>query len=835
MSVTTKKERESVHRFRAFWENARGWLRMRSIPPNRHSERSEEPLISVFAHSSGSDLDCRITGDMHEERQRTQVLRSAQNDGKGVTRPRLRKLALFTGVLLLAAAALELALHLTPIPATLLSGRIDSTEFLDRDGRPLRLMLVDGRRYTQRCPLVEISPQLIAATISAEDHRFRDHWGIDPRALARALGSAAHAGHPVSGASTITQQLVKLADPGPRTIGRKLREMWLAVRVEQVWSKDRILEEYLNRLDYGNLQVGIGASSRYYFAKPPSDLSAAEAAFLAGLPQAPSRLDPHDHFADAQARQHWVLGRMRAVGSLDEDAYSRALGQKLALVAPRRDFEAPHFVDLLLQRRGVLPAEGGPLQTTLDLPLNQFVEARLAHQLARIADKHATSGAVVVIENATGGVLALVSSGDYFRPGVGQFNGAWTIRSPGSAVKPFTYLLALEHGANPGTVVPDVPTDFSTDTGLYSPNNYNHRFYGPVSLRFALGNSLNVASIRTLQLAGGPEVLHRRLFDLGVTTLDHEIADYGLGLTLGNGEVRLLELTNAFAAIGRLGLYKPYHLLLREVAEKSPGRRVCDARASYLVADMLSDNGARAASFGLNSFLTFDFPVACKTGTSSNYRDNWVLASTPEYTVGVWVGNMDGSPMHGITGVTGAGPLMHEVMVHLHEQRGTSAFARPEGITEHRIQPLTGRLAAGGDSGAVMEKCLWAPESAHAIDFDVQGRVVLPAEYAPWINSSQNTLGSLVTCATNAPELRILQPPPGATYFLDPDLPANAQWVALRAVAPGDIAWSCDSLPCEQAGNRQRVQLLKAGKHVITARDTTTGRTVETWIDVREL
>jgi len=830
-----KMKRERVYPFRAFLERARDWLGMRSIPPNHHSERSEEPLISVFPYSSGSELKCRKAGDVHEERQRSEVLRFAQNDRKGGGRPLVRKLAVIAIVLFTGAAALELALHFTPIPAALLSGRIDSTEFLDRDGQPLRLMLVGERRYTQRCSLSEISPALIVATISAEDRRFRSHWGIDPRALARAVRSAAHAGHPRSGASTITQQLVKLANPGPRTISRKLREMWIALRVEQVWSKDRILEEYLNRLDYGNLQVGIAAASRYYFAKPPSDLSAAEAAFLAGLPQAPSRLDPHDHFADAQARQRWVLGRMRTDGALDEDAYTRALVQKVALTAPPGNFAAPHFVDLLLQRRGVLPAQGGPLRTTLDLSLNQFVEARLANQLARIADKHATSGAVVVIENATGGVLALVSSGDYFRPGVGQFNGAWTIRSPGSAVKPFTYLLALEHGANPGTIVPDIPTDFSTDTGLYSPNNYNHRFYGPVSLRFALGNSLNVASIRALQLAGGPEVLHRRLYDLGITTLDHEIADYGLGLTLGNGEVRLLELTNAFAAIGRLGLYKPYRLLLREEPENGPGRRVCDARASWLVADMLSDNSARAASFGLNSLLSFDFPVACKTGTSSNYRDNWVLACTPEYTVGVWVGNMDGSPMRGITGVTGAAPLMHEVMVHLHDQRGTSPFARPDGITDYRIQPLTGRLAAAGDTAAVMEKCLWEPEPGRATDFDAQGRVVLPADYAQWMNSPQNALGSLVTCATTAQELHILQPPPGATYFLDPDLPADAQWVPLRAVALGSIAWSCDSLPCEQSGDRQRVQLSKAGKHIITARDTTTGRTVETWIDVREL
>jgi penicillin-binding protein 1C len=408
-------------------------------------------------------------------------------------------------------------------------------------------------------------------------------------------------------------------------------------------------------------------------------------------------------------------------------------------------------------------------------------------------------------------------------------NGAWIVRSPGSAVKPFAYLLALERGANPGTVVPDVPTDFPTESGLYRPSNYNHRFHGPVSLRFALGNSLNVAAIRALQLGGGPEALHRRLLDLGVSTLDHPTDYYGLGLTLGNGEVRLLELTSAFATIGRLGVHRPFRLLIDR--EPVGGRRVCDPRATFLVADMLTDNSARAAAFGLNSYLAFDFPVACKTGTSSDYRDNWALGCTPEFTVGVWVGNMDGSPMRAITGVTGAAPVLHEIFTHLRAQRGTSWFARPDGIEDRTIHPLTGRLAAAGQAGAVREQCLWPPEPARAGDFDTQGRVVLPPEYAPWLASAQNTLGNLATAANAAPALRILQPMPGACYFLDPDLPAAGQRIALRAEATGEIEWSCATLALDA---EPRVAL-REGRHVITARDTATGRTAETWIEVRGL
>jgi penicillin-binding protein 1C len=731
----------------------------------------------------------------------------------------------------LSAAALLLAsataLRLTPFPAELASPAPGSTEFLDRNETPLRMLLVDKRRYAKTCPLDEISPHLIDATLSAEDHRFYQHPGIDWLASARAAGGV-FSGEK-SGASTITQQLVKLVRPGPRTLQRKIAEIWLAHRVELQWSKHRILEEYLNRLDYGNLQHGIAAASWFYFSKPSADLSTAEAAFLAALPRAPGRLDPHKNMSAARERQQWVLGRMKANGLLDDASHERALAEPLRISPPRHAWQAPHFVDLLLKRRDLLPPSGGPVRTTLDLSLNRFVENCLNDQLRLIANHHATSAAAVVIHNPTGEVLCMAAaSGGEFQAGTGDMNGAWIIRSPGSAVKPFTYLLALERGANPCSVVADIPTDFSTSTGLYHPNNYNHRYHGPVMLRHALANSLNVAAIKTLELAGGPETLHRRLCELGLTTLDHTPEYYGPGLTIGNGEVRLLELTNAYATLARLGAHKPWRLL-KHADGGQAGSRVCDPRACWLIADMLSDNHARSASFGLKSYLAFDFPVACKTGTSSAYRDNWVVGYTPEFSVGVWVGNMDGSPMHDITGVTGAGPILHSIFNHLHETRGTSWFERPEGITTQRIHPLTGRLAGNDQPGAIDEKCLWPPEHARPNDFDGRGRVVLPDIYAAWLASPQNQLGNLATCAKAAHDLKILQPSPGTVYYLDPDLPAASQRVRLKAEAPGKVAWSSETLAI---GDGEPGIQLQPGRHVLTATDSATGSRAETWIEV---
>lgn len=740
--------------------------------------------------------------------------------------------AIGSAVVLLLVA--EIALRFTPFPAGLASPPPGSTEFLDRHGNSLRLLLVDERRYAKSCALDEISPHLVEATLSAEDRRFYHHSGIDWLALSRAIASAIRHRETQSGASTITQQLVKLAQPGPRMIRRKLAEMWLARRIDREWSKNRVLEEYLNRLDYGNLQHGIAAASRFYFDKPPADLSAAEAALLAGLPRAPGRLNPHSDMAAARKRQQWVLGRMRANGVLDAESYQRAIDEPLRMAPPKHAWQAPHFVDLLLQRRNILPPSGGPVRTTLDLPLNQFVENRLTDQLRLIAEHHATSAAAVVIHNPTGEVLAMAAaSHEEFQAGSGQVNGAWIIRSPGSAVKPFTYLLALERGANPCTVVADVPTDFPTTTGLYRPNNYNHRYHGPVSLRNALGNSLNVAAIRTLELGGGPDALHRRLCELGLTTLDHTPEYYGLGLTIGNGEVRLLELTNAYATLGRLGLHRPYRLL-GNPRHDTGARRICDPRASWLITDMLADNHARGTAFGLNSYLAFDFPVACKTGTSSGYRDNWALGCTPEFSVGVWVGNMDGSPMRGITGVTGAAPVMHDIFKHLHETRGTTSFERPEGIATHRIHPLTGRLVAKSQAGSIDEKCLWPPQPSRPEDFDTKGRVILPNEYTQWLASPQNALGDLVTSAAAASDLRVLHPQPGTIYYLDPDLPAASQRIRLRAEAPGKIAWSSTTLIIDNDEQNPGIQL-RPGRHVLTATDPATGRSEETWIHIIDL
>ena len=289
------------------------------------------------------------------------------------------------------------------------------------------------------------------------------------------------------------------------------------------------------------------------------------------------------------------------------------------------------------------------IRTTLDLYLNRFVEQCLRQQIDCLHSRHVGNAAAVVLDNRSGGVWALVGSEDYSAARSGQVNGAWAPRSAGSTFKPFTYAIAFEQGATAASIVADVPTDFTTATGLFSPVNYDHRCHGPMRYRLALANSLNIAAVKVLASIGGPGALQERLQACGLTTLTRAPEHYGLGLTIGNAEARLLELANAYATLARLGEFRPYRLVEQLEVGSAPGqscaRRVFDPGASFLIADILSDNDARTLAFGAESNLRFDFPVACKTGTSSDFRDNWAFGYTPEFTVGVWVGNFDGSPM----------------------------------------------------------------------------------------------------------------------------------------------------------------------------------------------
>jgi len=575
-----------------------------------------------------------------------------------------------------------------------------SLRLTDRSGRLLREVLSDEGGRCRWVGLGEVSPNVVWATIAAEDKRFPVHGGVNLLAVARASIQNLRHGRVVSGASTITQQVIRNVYRFRRTLPAKLAEAWLAVRLEATLSKEEILAQYLNRIPYGNLAYGIEAAGRLYFDKPASDLSLAEASFLAALPRSPSALNPFRRPAPVLKSQKEILERVAALNVLSPAEVERARGEMLKIARPENKFQAPHFCDFVLARLSEdFKRRGAEVRTTLDLDLQVKVESLLQNHLREYEDRGLTNGAVLVLDNATGEILALAGSRDFFdSERSGQVNGVTALRQPGSTLKPMTYALALEKGFTAATLIEDAPTEFATLEGVFAPENYDERYHGPIRLRSALASSYNVPAVAVLDLLG-PDLLYGRLREAGFTSLKKTPGFYGIGLTLGNGEVTLLELVRGYAVFARAGMTIEERFL-RSVASKSgrrllipeaaPPRRVFSPEVAYIVTHILSDKDARIPAFGYVTPLNLPFPAAAKTGTSKDFRDNWTIGYTPRFTVGVWVGNFDGSPMRRVSGITGAGPLFRDVMLQLEAARPASGFPEPPGIVRARICPLSG-------------------------------------------------------------------------------------------------------------------------------------------------
>ena len=554
-------------------------------------------------------------------------------------------------------------------------------------------------------PLSQVSPYLQGATIATEDRDFYSNTGVDLVAVLRALYYNLTEGKIVSGGSTITQQLARnvLLEPEERaeqTLWRKLREAVLALELARRYPKDTILEIYLNQIYYGNLAYGIEAASQTYFGKHASDISLAEAALLAGLPQAPASYDPLVNPAAPKVRQQTVLSLMVEAGYITQDQATAALAEELHYLQPMLEFPAPHFVvyvrQLLETRYGpdlIYREPGLRVYTTLDPRLQHMAETELASQLEALRDLEVTNGAVVILNARTGEVLAMVGSRDFNDAAIsGQVNMAVQPRQPGSAIKPLTYLAAFERGWTPATLLMDVPVAYPDGRGgQYRPTNYDGKFRGPVLLRSALANSLNIPAVKTLEFVTVPG-LQEMAQRLGITTLTRD--DYGLSLTLGGGEVSLLELAGALQAIASGGRRQPTTAILRvtdglnrpiEEFRPDAGLQVLRPEHAYLISHILSDNQARTPVFGPNSPLKLSRPAAAKTGTTNDFRDNWAIGYTPELVVGVWVGNADNHPMRGVSGVSGAGPIWHSIMENALAGLPVSDFVRPPGIVELEI------------------------------------------------------------------------------------------------------------------------------------------------------
>ena len=669
---------------------------------------------------------------------------------------------------LLICLVVRLLPYFAPIRAADIAQNQLAMQFSDRNGLPLGTLLTRDQEHTSVVPLNQVSPQFIHAILAAEDGSFYHHGALDMKAVIRASKEAIHAKRIISGASTITMQLARMLDPVLRNFSGKLSEIWLSWRLTAGMNKDEIFAAYINRLPMGGNIYGVEAAAQTYFSIPASELNLAQASLLAAIPNNPTYFNPYEHWERLKQRQKYVLNRMVQEKYISGAIAARTHTEKVVFQSRQRGIiAAPHFLFWLAnQLFQTQTEENSPIRTTINRPLQQFVEAQVQQVISSLAANNVHDAAALVIDNRTGEVLAYVGSPDYFNEvKLGHNDGVQALRQPGSTLKPFIYELALEKNLiRPNTILADIPAHYAIPGAkLYSPTDYTERFLGPVRVRIALANSLNVPAVRVLEKVG-VETFLERLHQLGFEHLNQTPEHYGLGLTLGSGEVSLWELAHAYLTIARQGDATP----IVSTFSNSPLPRDAMNRVStnfplpnqtiwQLITNILSDRHARATAFGVDSVLNLPFPSAVKTGTSSNFRDTWTVGFTTDYTVATWVGNFSGEPMRQVSGVTGAAPLWNRIMLHLHEHQEPAGFPPPEGLVQLPVCAISG-LRPTPDCTSVVQEYFYPEDKSN---YEGENQFNLPPEYDEWLAKQQQS-------NFTSTSLRILSPHHGDLFLLYP-------------------------------------------------------------------
>ena len=781
-----------------------------------------------------------------------------------------------------------------------------STRLLDRHGRVLYEISDPHQGRHTPIKFDDIPAACREATIATEDANYYAHPGVDVTGIARALWINLQGGEVLSGGSTITQQLARnlLLSPDERiqrTLTRKLRESILAWRMTQHFSKDDILALYLNEAYYGNLAIGLEAAAQVYFGKSAGELDLAECALLAGLPQSTALYDPLTNLAAAKQRQAVVLDLMAKQGYVTPERAELAKAEDLQFAAAPFPIEAPHFVAYVRQwledRYGLeaIYTQGLVVTTTLDLDWQTAAQSIARRQIAELQQdkpdqpgKNVNNAAVVAIDPRSGEVLVMLGSPDYFDKQIdGAVNAAIALRQPGSSIKPLTYAAAFDPQApaplTPASMILDVRSSFPTREGNpYVPKNYDRLYHGPVSAREALASSYNIPAVKVLQHVGLDRMIALARA-LGISTFGQSDR-YGLSLTLGGGEVRLLDMALAYSAFANGGLkVDPVAVLQVSDAQgrvlyrqtPQPGQRVLDPRVADLITSILGDNTARAPAFGEYSVLRLNRPAAAKTGTTTDWRDNWTIGYTPDLVTGVWVGNADNKPMERVSGIAGAGPIWHDFMQEALKGQPVQDFARPAGLIDLEVCATSGLLPTPYCPYTKREVFIAGtqptqPDNLYRpVDVDVatglpatpdtprdrvETRVflLLPAEAREWardngipqlsMNNTAPLPGSAGEQMTNTALLpgsaneqsaintqpsaiRITRPDSGTIYRLTPQTPLETQQIPVQAIAADGVTLRSltllvDGQPIgEFTGSPARAfWRLRPGAHTITAR-----------------
>ena len=707
----------------------------------------------------------------------------------------VRPLALAAAAAAVAGLALAIAAgrHLEPVPEALPPAAVDdgAPRLTDRHGEPLSYSFARTWNQHDQLPFHAFPKLLVDAVVMAEDQRFFDHDGVDWKARGAALVSAVRAGRVVRGASTISEQAARMITPRPRTAFSRWLKGLEARRLERRFSKDRILEFYLNQVPYARQRRGVVQAARTYFGRDLDTLSVKETLALAVLVRSPSRLDLLKDRKAPETRIRVLAERMHRAGLLSAAELDAALTEELSLGEPMPMVDAVHFVRT--QREGLA---GGEIPTTLDGTLQSRLQGILDRRIEDLSDKGVTDGALLAVDHTNGEILAWVNGrgfGDH--PG-GQIDKVVMPRQPGSTLKPFVYALALERGWNAATLIDDAPLAAAVGHGQHSFRNYSRVFYGPLRLRETLANSLNVPAVKALRQAGRSETLER-FRALGFSALDQHPDFYGDGLALGTGEVTLHDLVRAYTALARVGVSTE----LRWRADEGPEdgtRRIFDAEVASLISSILSDPKARQLEFG--SLLDLPAQTAVKTGTSNDHHDAWAVGYSHRWVVGVWMGTVDRRPMDGISGSSGPGLVLRAAFAELGRHRRSEPLFLSRELVRRPVCRTSGLVPS--------DRC---PELEEWFR---------PA-FAPTARCPHHGTEHMVAAASS-PDVRLISPTPGLHLARDPRIPDALEIFAMEvsgAERAQRIEWIVDGeIAAVTEGDESYHWPLSPGRHTARAR-----------------
>ncbi|MEJ2363581.1 MAG: transglycosylase domain-containing protein [Deltaproteobacteria bacterium] len=709
-----------------------------------------------------------------------------------------RKRLLVTTALLLAAAVggfiWKTRSDLLPLPRslTLDGSNIRKVQVLDRHNLPLTVTYQNRWNIHDYVPLHRIPSFLQQAFVISEDQRFYQHQGVDWRARLHALGQNMKALRAVRGASTISEQVIRMWHPRPRTVWSRWLEGLEAARLEERYSKPDILEFYLNQVPYAAKRHGVVQAARYYFDRDLDTLSQKEMLALVVMVRAPGRFDLHKGCAEIKGPLDQLADRLLQRGLIAEAQCERIKNEPFQIKNAELPVQASHFVNHIYQSQPPsFLLSMGRLQTTLDSSLQYKIQTILDNRLHDLQKLKVGNGAVLVVDNRTHEVLAWVNGGGGRESSTRSWIDAITTpRQPGSTLKPFLYALAFERGWTPATMVADLPLTKPVGVGLHTYHNYSRTHYGLLRVREALGNSLNTPAVRTVQYVG-VETFLQRLHDLGIESLQQHPDFYGDGLALGNGEITLLELVRAYCVLAQRGIYHPLHTLIMDDVRDDSARRIFSPEASSLIGSILSDPEARKLEFGHGSLLRFPVQTAVKTGTSSDYRDSWAVGFNDRYTVGAWMGNLDGTVTEGITGSTGPGLVLRSVFAELNRHRKTRPLYLSPRLVKLEVCSDTGFLSDG----------------------------VCPSYNEWFIPGTEPAVND--SHVTEKKSVRLLRPTSGLQLAMDPRIPDDQEAFsfALEGIPGGaTVDWFVDDALEATTSTGEFVWPLRRGVHLARTR-----------------